>query len=506
MKDVISFSVPANNSIQEMQLGLTLLRFADFDLRYFQEQCIGAYSKDTPDVFLGKAPHLKEYLQNCHPYCKALRGSDFDQIVLDCVIEHICTEKAVGLEALWVQNITAQDSLGKAIFERITEYKMGSAINQWSNLLRMQAYAIKKMAFIYDGPAADMSVHKAKKLYFDLAFMRLSAALGYQNEDLPKNHVSTAAFLNQAQTLLKNAVNAMEPAIETRTKKLQARKPLVGARCVQDQMAGAAINLLADLEPPELEECYQLSRKYGNLPSAVYQPSGFKAVLDLEFDMLLEKGFYLKREGTEWQRLKYTSRKEAPPAPPPEPETPEIPAEPVTPPASAAVEQQAAFQVPQFPLPVFNKGTDQKGAGSQRLSPDEKMLLAALGARKKAAAHKLPSAKRDDGPKKRLNGVQPEKLPEDKVKMIIRLAEDPARQPAKNRTLQEVNTRCNLIWASMNIRTGWSDTAQTDISEWFRYLTRLRYGIGTGEMTHVALDKFLDATQEVFHLLSDKDE
>jgi hypothetical protein len=56
----------------------------------------------------------------------------------------------------------------------------------------------------------------------------------------------------------------------------------------------------------------------------------------------------------------------------------------------------------------------------------------------------------------------------------------------------------------MNVRTGWSITAD-EASEWFRYLTRLRYGIGTGELTPQALDKFLDATLEVYKLLPDNE-
>ncbi len=60
--------------------------------------------------------------------------------------------------------------------------------------------------------------------------------------------------------------------------------------------------------------------------------------------------------------------------------------------------------------------------------------------------------------------------------------------------------RCNLIWTSMNVRSGWSISSE-EASVWFRYLTRLRYGIGTGELTPEALDKFLDATLEVYKLL-----
>ena len=86
------------------------------------------------------------------------------------------------------------------------------------------------------------------------------------------------------------------------------------------------------------------------------------------------------------------------------------------------------------------------------------------------------------------------------VRKIIEMVEDPNRKVSKKRTLQEVNMRCNLIWTSMNVRSGWSITPE-EASEWFRYLTRLRYGIGTGQLTPQSLDKFLDATLEVYKLL-----
>ncbi|NMA25100.1 MAG: hypothetical protein GX936_05475 [Clostridiales bacterium] len=86
------------------------------------------------------------------------------------------------------------------------------------------------------------------------------------------------------------------------------------------------------------------------------------------------------------------------------------------------------------------------------------------------------------------------------VRNIIEMVEDPNRKVSKKRTLQEVNMRCNLIWTSMNVRSGWSITPE-EASEWFRYLTRLRYGIGTGQLTPQSLDKFLDATLEVYKLL-----
>ncbi|WP_143162333.1 hypothetical protein [Sporobacter termitidis] len=629
MKDILSFSVPGSDAVHELQLGESLIRFAAFDLPYFREQCVGVYKRN--DDFFGKAAHLKAYLQSCHPYCKALLNADFDKIVLDCVIDDICASEGAGLEELWVRNMTAQDRLGQALFRRITEYKTGVAINQWINLLRMQAYAVSKMTFVYGGAAADAGLHKARKLYYDLVFTSTAAALGFQPADLPKTEVGSVPFLPQSGTIMKAAVNAIVPVVRTLTKDVNAKNPLKGGECVRDQMAGLVLRAMSGLEPPADDDIEMIRRKYGAQPGIVYVPAGFKAILDLEFDQMLEKGFYIQLGGNTRVRMKYSAKRDSAPAdeipepapaepepaaviPEPVPAAPEpaaivpepvpaepepaavipepipaepaaavipepIPAEPEAPaivPEPALVEPKAAAAslmpvqekpqmltvvlepdpaelellakipepapkkpktpakapepVPEKKAPATGKAPPKKTAAPfdalpefvPPAAPDKKpAALERTAQRDKKPLPKEKTARKD---KKRPDIPLPTAVetPQNqkpspiiknsvavmetgntgKVRMIIGMAEDLERVPSKKRTLQEVNTRCNLIWTSMNVQTGWSITSE-DASEWFRYLTRLRYGINTGELAPEALDKFLDATLEVYKLLPD---
>lgn len=476
MKDILSFSVPGSDSIHELQLGLTLIRFADFDLAFFREQCVGIYTKGSSDNFMTKAAHVKEYLRNCHPYCKALLNQQFDKVVLDCVIEEICVQEGVGLEELWVRSMTAHDPMGRELFKRITEYKTGKAINQWINLRRMQAYAISKMTFIYGGGETDASVHKARKLYYDLAFSLTASELGYLGSDLPKAELCSVPFLPQSETVMKTAVNSMLPVVKALTREAGARTPLRGDECVRDQMAGMVFNVMSGLRRPDDGEIGFMVRKYGALPGTVYVPAGFKAIIDIELDQMLEKGFYIQIDGISHTRMKYSSRKELAPE---KPEAPPL----KTAPQEAAPSEPALQEAVEKPLPE-EKAAPKNPADSQK--PAEASA---------AGEHEKPAGPKDIVPDMEMRNTG-------KVRMIIAAAEDPKRLPSKNRTLQEVNTRCNLIWTSMNVQTGWSITAE-DASEWFRYLTRLRYGIGTGELKPEALDKFLDATLEVYKLLPD---
>lgn len=512
MRDILSFSVPGSDTIHELQLGVTLIRFTEFDLGYFREQCVGYYNKSEPDKYLDKAAHLREYLHRCHPYCRAKLRSDFEYITLDCIIDDICLKEGVGLEELWVKNMSAQDGLGKAIFKRITEYKTGRAINQWTNLVRLQTYAASKMAFIY-GDTEDAAIHKARKLYYDLAFSRTAAELGFTDDDLPKAEVCSVPFLPQSGAVMKTAVNALTPVVKAMAGEAEPRTTPKGGDCIRDLAAGLVLNLMTDLRPPEADDINLMARKYGALPGAVYRPAGFKAILDIEFDQMLEKGFYIRFDGQTRVRLKYPRKdqlREKPAA------------------GAAKTEEPAAAEpAPRKPSQVIEKGPVsglQTPVLPEMKPPELEELIAALRypagkpligvrpttrtrrrAAAKAAAENTAAAERRVIKGSGDAGVRAEAGETGKVKKIISMAEDPKREPSRKRSLQEVNMRCNLIWTSMNVRTGWSITAE-DASEWSRYLTKLRYGIGTGELEPAALDKFLDATLEVFKLLPDENE
>lgn len=498
MKDAISFSVPGCGSIRELQLGYTLIRFADFDLKYFREECAQIYAQhlSAGEDVLAKALAFKEFIRNCHPYCAALMNTEFDKIALDCIIDTICAKEGIGLEELWVRNIASRDALSRALFDRVTEYKTGHAINQWKNLMRLQAYTASKMAVIYGGPEADLSVHKARKLYYDAAFRLTAAELGFGTDDLPSVKISSVPFLAESMSMMKNAVNTLAPAVKAKTSELAPKEPLRGKPCVQDQMAGMALNIMLDMKRPEIEEIRQFIQTYGELPNTVYEPSSFKAIIDLEFDQLMDRGFYIRADQKGYTRAKYSARKE------PVPEIFAIQPDPAEP--AAAESTPAAEPEPEDEI---QPAVETKPKTEKKPKAEKKPALKETeeASEKKQDDEKIPKAeekKAETTPADNIKEIMAgmgigQSVP---VRQIIKMAEDPTRKASKKRTLQEVNTRCNLIWTSMNVRAGWSITAE-ESAEWFRYLAQLRYGIGTGELTPEALDKFLDATLEVYKLL-----
>lgn len=573
MKDTISFSVPGSIAIHELHIGTTLTRFLEFDLEYFAEQCVESYEKSrkTGGEALAKSLALKEYLRNCHPYCAATLKTDFDNVALDCIIDHICLSEDMGLEALWVRYLASTDPYEKAIFERITDYKTGYAINQWTNLVRMRAYASSKASVIYGDDNADIAVHRARALYYDMTFSLAAAKLGFGSSDLPQIRYYSLPLMPEAPRLLKNAANTLEDAMKNEFSGLVKTEPIKGRECVRDQMAGMALSAIRAIKRPDDFELRQFIQMYRALPDSVYEPGGLKAVIDLEFCQLMEKGFYLKPIQNSYIREKYASKKAAAdsqplsvsepdppddpiPVPVPEtippetlqeqatpvlPATPEPPAPPVLPAADTKplppplTATSGPINVPPLPpIPGSNKpAASQRSAVLQTPSANRAPALgerrprgrpkgtakAAVPAEIKAEPETAPTARRAASPlympveqrTKSTAATAPAARAADKagkdnsggkVEAIIRMAEDPTRTRTKARSLQEINTRCNLIWTTMNVRMGWSISSE-EASAWFRYLTKLRYGIGTGELEPAALDKFLDATLEIFKLL-----
>lgn len=521
MKDIISFSVPGSMAIYELPVGGTLTRFMAFDLEFFAEQCAEHYKKSRGsggDDTLAKTLALKEYLRNCHPYCAATLKTEFDKVALDCIIDYICQTERVGLETLWVRYLTSKEPFEKAVFERITDYKSGFAINQWTNLMRMRTYARSKAAVIYGGEETDMAAHRARSLYYDMSFRVAAQKMGFGSDDLPQVRYYSLPLLPEAPQLLRNAANTLEDAMRPLLSKLEKIEPVKGRDCVRDQMAGLALAAIRDIKKPDDFELRQFMQMYRLMPERVFEPVGLKAIIDLEFDQLMQRGFYLKPNGTSYTCEKYSSKKSAP-----EEEPPPVQAMPETGlPAPSALPVPPAMPSP--PAAAMTTGKKRSRGRPKGSVKTKKEVPAPAGDTAPEAEdtaefialpdmiHPLPPPPvvRQQKPREDLADNLADDLADvvaddvawrsGTVATIIRMAEDPDRASSKNRTMQEINNRCNLIWTSMNVRMGWSISSE-EASAWFRYLTKLRYGIGMGELEPEALDKFLDATLEVYNIL-----
>lgn len=293
----IVFATKNNNSFYTLEPSKTLIHFAEYDFTYFWEQSVelGAASRLAGGYNDRQLTMVKNLIAKCHPYFESQINSEFDSIVLDCIIEYICHSENIGLEELWQRCITPKNLYEKSIFSRISEYKIGRAINQWANVMRLQEYVRVKLNFIFEGPLASVQVYDSRKAYFDLAFSVAAKELGFPSAELPSvKSFSPSLMPNAAFTLsrvskgilrrISEAVdNASEPSY------LHVKDPL------RDQISMDAFQYIKTLTRPSETEMGIAETAFAPLATEVYLPDSFKAILDLEFDKMLENGILLQK-------------------------------------------------------------------------------------------------------------------------------------------------------------------------------------------------------------------
>ncbi len=293
----INFVTKYSNCFYKIELSKTLLHFMEFDFVYFWEQSValGKQSRASKSFSYEQSGVLRNLISKCHPYFEALTNFEFDHIVVDCIIEHICRTESIGLEALWSRYISPKNSYEKVIYSRISEYKTNRAINEWVNLLRVQEYAKKKIAFIFDGDPCSLPESKARCRYFDLAYSVAAKETGYPSDELPSvrrfslTQMPNAVFMinKTSKDIYKKLRNRLEEApdpIKYRTNDI-----------LRNAYALDAFDYMRDLKRPEEPEMLSAIENFRYLPEVVYLPNCFKAIIDLEIEKMLENGIMFQK-------------------------------------------------------------------------------------------------------------------------------------------------------------------------------------------------------------------
>ena len=295
--NTITFVTKNNNSFYKLEIAKTLLHFIEYDFTYFWEQCIdlGIKSRKQGGYSSKQLGIIKNMIIKCHPYYEAKINSDFEHIVLDCIIEYICHSENIGLEELWTRCISPKNLYEKAIFSRISEYKTNRAINQWSNIMRTQEYARKKLEFVFSGEPASKSIYMARKGYFDLTFSVAAKEIGFPSSELPSARYYNAELMpNSAfmlskvsKTILKKIGDIVDDAQQVRYSNV--------SECMCDQLGLDAFGYIKNLPRPSDLEIKTASETLQNYSDGIYMTESFKAIIDLEFDKMLEENIFFQQ-------------------------------------------------------------------------------------------------------------------------------------------------------------------------------------------------------------------
>lgn len=299
----VQFAVRDNNNLHKLELAKALLHTIEFDFTYFWEKCIeaGRAAKKSGRLPLDMVSSAKNIITGFHPYVEALIGSDFSEIVTDCIIEYICHSERITTDELWGRCISPKNLYEEAIFKRISEYKTDRAINQWGNIVRIQEYAKNKVSFIYDCgqdiiPQSKEAIH-IRKEYFDLAFSVAANELGIQGSKLPSVRVASPALTPNAHFI--NAKTSKEIYRRfAEVLRLGGDMSVPEAKdCsrIGDKLAMEAYSYVRGMKRPDELDMKFISSALKFSAEPVYMPDSFKAVIDLEFDLMEENNIMLRK-------------------------------------------------------------------------------------------------------------------------------------------------------------------------------------------------------------------
>ncbi len=296
----IWFVIKGNNNFHKLELSKTLLHFTEFDFTYFWEQCIEAGKNarkfgSLPESQLSMA---KNSIFKCHPYLEAKLAAEAEMIALDCIIEFICHSEKIGLEDLWSRCISPKNSYERQIFKRISEYKTNRAINQWVNIVRVQEYAKKKLEFIFGGEDSMMlkaEDFRVRKDYFDLCFSVVSNEFGMTADELPYTRVCNPSVIPDAPFVLSKVAKSIYKRFSGVLQEAETGHYVHATDAMRDQMALDAFSNIKNMSRPAEFEMHSALEAFADIPAEVYMPNSFKAVIDLEFDLMIENGIFMQK-------------------------------------------------------------------------------------------------------------------------------------------------------------------------------------------------------------------
>lgn len=299
MNCILNIAGKSSNDIYQLEVPNNLLGFCKFDFTRFMDEsnqlcreCMksGEYPIDEINI-------IKNSITTCHRYYENNMRGLFDKIVVDCWIEYICRQGEIGTSTLWNSFADCKNPFQKVIFQRLSEYRAHRAINQWVNLLKMQEYAQKKIEYVFGVRLNGVREAVARLNFFDLMFSVAANEQGYSLDTVSSikvcrpGRLSTAPFVysGAAKEIIRNLFKSVRFA---------ESQPYVSREegVMSDWEAMDAFSMIKSYLPDNSDSVVNtIMKTIVKLPETVYMPSGFKAVIDLEIDTVLNNNAFLQR-------------------------------------------------------------------------------------------------------------------------------------------------------------------------------------------------------------------
>lgn len=294
VKRTVNLTGINSGEIYSLSYPQSVLKFADYDFSGFIKRCTD-YCKRcmaSGEYRIEDIVALRNSLGACHKYVEANKHGIYEKVVQDLFIEYLCREKGLGLSSLWNELINAKTPFEKLIFTRLTEYRHNKAVNRWVSLLRLQEYAKHKIDFVF-GEKVTLEQAFARRDYFDLTFSVAANEMGYPTECFTAAKVYTVGRLPSAPFITGNISKAIAGSALPEIDYEDEHRPFSALHSDSEAMdVFARIKGYIPEKPDSVLNTIITTMR--SLPKKVYVSDSFKAVIDLEIDLLLESGGILQ--------------------------------------------------------------------------------------------------------------------------------------------------------------------------------------------------------------------
>lgn len=296
---ILNIAGRSSNELYTVNVPSNLLNFCNYDFTYFMEESsrLCRESMKTGEYPSEEVNAVKNAITNCHKYFENNMRGTFDKIVVDSWIEYICRQGEMGTTTLWNTFAKCKTNFQRTVFQRLSEYRSHRAINQWVNLLKMQEYAQKKLDFIFGCKLNNVGEAVGRLNLFDLMFSVAANEQGYSLDAIGSVKVFKGGRLPNAPFVFGGAAKEVIRSLFNEVHfadKLPYVSRYEGAMSDWEAMDSFAV-IKSHLPDYTDNVANTIMKSMVKLPETVYLPSGFKAMIDLEIDTLVNSGAFLQR-------------------------------------------------------------------------------------------------------------------------------------------------------------------------------------------------------------------
>ena len=286
-----------SNEIYTLFYPSNLMNFCRYDFSLFMEHCtdLCRLAARTGEYNIDDVYAIRNSISGCHKYYEQNMRTTFEKIVVDCWIDYLCKQSEISVNTLWQSFMKCRNPFEKAIFGRLSDYRYNRAINEWTNLLKMQDYARTKVDFVFGVQMRSPQQAAARANYFDLLFNVAANEQGFPVAEIASTGIYSAGRLPNSPFVMNTAAREIArnqlKDIEYREGYKSRKNPDLTDKTAMD--AFAAIKKYIPDKNDSMAKT--IIKSLTATPQLIYLPGSFKAIIDLEIDAAAQSGAYIQK-------------------------------------------------------------------------------------------------------------------------------------------------------------------------------------------------------------------